>query len=107
MVQSCCAYGCSNRSGQNKGLKVYSFPKRPAERIKRWIAAVKRDNWQPNEHSRVCSAHFVTGLFLLKQTKSVTSLVSVHSVSVTKSNSHSVVKSSHPCTQENIVNYLQ
>jgi len=47
MVQSCCAYGCFNRSGQSKGLKFYSFPKRRAERRKRWIAAVKRDNWQP------------------------------------------------------------
>jgi len=64
MVQSCFAYGCSNGSGQNKGLKFYNFSKRPAERSAGWIAAVKCDNWQPNEHSRVCSAHFVTGLLI-------------------------------------------
>ena len=50
MVQSCCAFGCTNRSGEGK-----------VERRTRWIAAVRREDWQPNQHSRICSAHFVTG----------------------------------------------
>ena len=49
MVQSCCAFGCTNRSGEGK-----------VERRTRWIAAVRREDWQPNQHSRICSAHFVT-----------------------------------------------
>ena len=60
MVRSCCAFGCTNWSGEGKNLQFYSFPKRPVERS-RWIAAVGRESWQPNQHSRICSAHFVIG----------------------------------------------
>ena len=39
-----------------KKLQFSSFPKRPVERS-RWIAAVRCEGWQPNQHSRICSAH--------------------------------------------------
>ena len=47
MVQSCCAFGCTNRSGEGKKVQFYSFLKRPVERRSRWIAAVRREGWQP------------------------------------------------------------
>lgn len=61
MVISCCAFGCTNRQGK-AGIKFFRFPK-DVERRKKWIVAIKRQNWTPTEYSRVCSAHFVTGLY--------------------------------------------
>lgn len=51
---------CSNRYHKGCGLSFYRFPV-DSDRRSKWIAAVKRENWQPNEHSWVCSAHFVSG----------------------------------------------
>ena len=35
----------------------------PADQQRRamWVAAVKREGWEPTEHSWLCSAHFVSG----------------------------------------------
>ena len=51
---------CVNRYRKGCGLSFYRFPTDP-ERRTRWVAAVARKNWTPNEYSRLCSAHFVTG----------------------------------------------
>ena len=59
MVYSCCAYGCTNRYGR-VGKRFFSFPKDKKQRDK-WIAAIKRENWTPTPHSKVCSDHFVSG----------------------------------------------
>ena len=55
----CVAVGCSNRKNRER-VSFYRFPTEN-ERRQRWIAAVKRDNWLPTEHSRLCSQHFVSG----------------------------------------------
>ncbi|XP_076312763.1 uncharacterized protein LOC143226115 isoform X4 [Tachypleus tridentatus] len=34
------------------------------DRRRRWIAAVNRKNWTPTEHTRLCSKHFVSDLFM-------------------------------------------
>ena len=60
MGKSCCAVGCVNRYRKGCGLSFYRFPT-DHERRARWIAAVDRKNWMPNEYSWLCSAHFVTG----------------------------------------------
>ena len=60
MVKSCCAVGCSNRYSKSCGISFYRFPTDEAKRSK-WIAAVRRYNWEPSEHSWLCSAHFVSG----------------------------------------------
>ena len=60
MVKSCCAVGCTNRFHKDCGLSFYRFPVDP-DRRSRWLAAVKRENWQPKVSSWVCSAHFVSG----------------------------------------------
>ena len=60
MVKSCCAVGCTNRYTKDCGLRFYRFPS-DVDRRSKWLAAMKRDNWKPNEHSWVCSAHFVSG----------------------------------------------
>ena len=60
MVKNCCVVGCSNRSSKNRGTSCYRFPSGP-ERRSKWIATVKRENWEPAEHSWICSAHFING----------------------------------------------
>ena len=60
MGKSCCAIGCTNRYSKGGGLSFYRFPEEPVKRAQ-WIAAVSRKNWQPNEHTWICSAHFVGG----------------------------------------------
>lgn len=60
MVISCSAFGCSNRQGQKEGLSFYRFLANVERRLK-WIAAVKRENWQPSSTSRICSEHFISG----------------------------------------------
>lgn len=61
MPQTCVAFGCSLRSGTNELslVKFYRFHK-SLERKNRWVQAVKRRDWNPTTHSRVCSKHFVT-----------------------------------------------
>ncbi|XP_065186908.1 peroxynitrite isomerase THAP4-like [Sycon ciliatum] len=58
MVKSCCAVGCANRFAKGGGKSFYKFPTNQLRRAK-WIAALKRKNWQPNASSWVCSDHFV------------------------------------------------
>ena len=58
---SCCAFNCTNRHSKEKGIKFYRFPKDP-ERRRRWIAAIRREGWEPNDGSRICAAHFVSGM---------------------------------------------
>ncbi|XP_060770611.1 peroxynitrite isomerase THAP4-like [Neoarius graeffei] len=59
MVFACCAVGCHNRQGQRAGLSFYRFPTDPDKRAK-WIAAVKRQDWEPTEYSRLCSDHLIS-----------------------------------------------
>ena len=61
MGKSCCAVGCANRYTKGSGIHFYRFPEK-AERRARWIATVGRKNWAPNEHSWICSVHFVSGI---------------------------------------------
>ena len=60
MGKSCCAVGCSNRYSKGCGLQFYRFPRDP-ERRRQWIASVNRKNWEPTEHSWICSSHFIGG----------------------------------------------
>ena len=34
-----------------------------SDRKKAWVDAIKWVGWQPNFKSRICSAHFILGLF--------------------------------------------
>ena len=61
MPSSCCAINCTNRHSKKKGPKFYRFPKDP-ERRRRWVAAIRREGWQPNDGSRICGAHFVSSM---------------------------------------------
>ena len=50
MVNRCAVQGCNKTGG-------LGFPTAPEVNLKWWLA-VKRPEWIPSEHSKVCSAHF-------------------------------------------------
>lgn len=60
MPAHCCAYGCKNRQIPGVDLKFYRIPRDHHLRAK-WVSAIKRDDWKPTEHSRICSKHFING----------------------------------------------
>ncbi|XP_035460623.2 uncharacterized protein LOC118283071 [Scophthalmus maximus] len=60
MVHTCVVAGCRNRRTPGTGLSFYRFPRDP-DRKQRWIAAVNREGWVPNDGSRLCSTHFISG----------------------------------------------
>lgn len=60
MVKNCCVVGCHNVFKASSGIKFHRFPK-DEERRAKWIAAVRRENWTPNDNTWICSQHFVNG----------------------------------------------
>ena len=38
---------------------MYRFPTDPSRRDA-WIKAIRRENWTPSEHSRICKLHFIS-----------------------------------------------
>ncbi|XP_049906619.1 uncharacterized protein LOC126394074 isoform X2 [Epinephelus moara] len=69
MTRSCYAVNCTNR--QNDGWKLYNIPRGShpfAKRRRRlWIQAIKRADWGPEGPKggkSLCSAHFVSGMFV-------------------------------------------
>ncbi|XP_056012619.1 THAP domain-containing protein 6-like [Ostrea edulis] len=60
MPAHCCAYGCKNRQIPGADLKFFRIPRDPHLRAK-WVWVFKRDDWEPTEHSRICSKHFING----------------------------------------------
>ncbi|XP_077533318.1 uncharacterized protein LOC144145537 isoform X2 [Haemaphysalis longicornis] len=68
MPAHCVAVGCTNYFYGKPGIKYFRFPcaKFYPKKREAWIAAVRRKNedgssWTPGPHSRLCSAHFITG----------------------------------------------
>lgn len=61
-MPGCCAVGCRNRP--EDGVRVYAFPK-DKDRRKQWEVKVRRDNWEPTNHSKLCAAHFEKDQFYL------------------------------------------
>ena len=45
----------------------------------KWISAVKRKDWEPNEYTWLCSAHFISGVksYLLTTCQAFSALVQV------------------------------
>ncbi|KAJ8013080.1 hypothetical protein DPEC_G00049580 [Dallia pectoralis] len=60
MVHTCVVTGCRNRRIPGTSLSFYRFPRDP-DRKQRWISAVNRKGWLPNDGSRLCSTHFISG----------------------------------------------
>ena len=54
-MYSCCAIGCTNHQGE-PDFRFYTFPKN-AEQRNKWIAAVRRKNWEPGRWTKICSEY--------------------------------------------------
>ncbi|KAJ8308985.1 hypothetical protein KUTeg_013859, partial [Tegillarca granosa] len=63
MVKTCCVYKCNNQynaAAKVKGVSFFRFPKDQRKR-RAWIKAINRRDWLPNDHSWICSEHFIDG----------------------------------------------
>ena len=58
MVSSCVAYGCTNRSKSGSGRSFFRFSLKKPKLLAKWVQAIHRKNWSPNNYSRICSDHF-------------------------------------------------
>ena len=81
MVHTCVVAGCRNRRTPGTTLSFYRFPRDP-ERKQRWIAAVNREGWVPNDGSRLCSTHFISGMNAVQLTTAKSTTVSFLAVSI-------------------------
>lgn len=61
MGKSCCVIDCKNRFNKESDLSFYRLPKAKEKRSK-WIAAIRRNNWNPGSETWICSVHFVSGM---------------------------------------------
>ncbi len=57
---TCCVPGCYNNNKKDKEVSCHKFPKDKLVREK-WINAIKRNDFIPTNHHRVCSNHFMGG----------------------------------------------
>ena len=78
MVLTCSVVRCTNRSNTNSEGEKVSYHRflvviesqgektqeLSSKRRLAWIAALKQKGWEPSEHSRVCSDHFVSCMIL-------------------------------------------
>ena len=59
----CAAFGCNANSSKHRATHhFFQFPTDPVL-LKKWIAKIKRANFKPTKHSRLCSAHFEKNCF--------------------------------------------
>ncbi|XP_036383748.1 THAP domain-containing protein 1-like [Megalops cyprinoides] len=63
MVQSCSAYGCRNRYHKDKNISFHKFPLARPDICRKWVAAMKRNNFKPTKYSNICSQHFTKDCF--------------------------------------------
>ncbi|XP_035224594.1 THAP domain-containing protein 6-like [Stegodyphus dumicola] len=57
MVNSCVAFGCTNRRIAGSGITFHRIPKDPTLR-EAWIQAIRRKDWNPSANAFLCSEHF-------------------------------------------------
>ncbi|KAK9973148.1 hypothetical protein ABG768_023892 [Culter alburnus] len=56
-AEHCCVPLCQASSKYNKVLSFHTFPS-DAEIRRKWLVAIRRDNFTVSPHTRVCSRHF-------------------------------------------------
>ncbi|XP_065883189.1 THAP domain-containing protein 8-like [Dysidea avara] len=60
MPNTCCVLGCSSRAGRHSNKRFFRVPA-DVQRKTKWVSAINRRYWSPNEYTRLCSDHFVCG----------------------------------------------
>ncbi|XP_021351589.1 uncharacterized protein LOC110449210 [Mizuhopecten yessoensis] len=61
MVQ-CAAINCNNSSNRGQKISLFAFP-RDRKLGKLWVMKLKRGNFSPSDHSRLCERHFEEDCF--------------------------------------------
>ena len=59
----CAVATCNTRSGRDKNVGLFHFPKNPAVR-RAWIFKCQRKNYKPSKYARICEKHFVESDFV-------------------------------------------
>ena len=62
----CAVATCSTRSGRDKGVCMFRFPK-DSKLKQTWFIKCRRKNYIVNEHSRVCEKHFDDSDFVVSR----------------------------------------
>ncbi|XP_041829656.1 oocyte zinc finger protein XlCOF6-like isoform X2 [Melanotaenia boesemani] len=55
---ACCAINCTNRPSKKFLVQFFRLPLGDADRLDQWMSNIRRQNWTPNQSSRLCSEHF-------------------------------------------------
>ena len=62
MARYCTASGCNNSSLNlsigGKRISLYRCTLNDKDLLKKWLVKIKRENFEPNSNSRICSSHF-------------------------------------------------
>ncbi|KAK0153741.1 THAP domain-containing protein 1 [Merluccius polli] len=100
-MPSCSASNCSSRSG-GKGPKVslFRFPLSDGERLRRWVAGVRRQDWRPTAGASLCALHFAEDCFLQAAgkrslTPDAVPTIFTHSSTLAKTTCHAIKPSLH------------
>ena len=64
-MPQCVAFNCTNQAG--KGLAMFTFPK-DQNKSRIWTEKLKRKNFVPTAHSRLCEKHFLDSDFVISRT---------------------------------------
>nr|ACO14780.1 THAP domain-containing protein 2 [Caligus clemensi] len=59
---SCAAFGCKNQCSPKSDVSFHRFPRDPELR-QEWVRNLKKADFTPKEHSRICSEHFTPECF--------------------------------------------
>jgi len=62
----CAVETCSMRSGRDKGVCMFRFPKDPKLK-KTWVIKCRRENYVVTKHSKVCEKHFEDSDFVVSR----------------------------------------
>lgn len=57
MVYKCCVPRCNGNYDKNNGVHIFKFP-RDENLIRKWLTAIRREDYLPTRHSVVCHRHF-------------------------------------------------
>ena len=64
MVNSCCAWNCTYRYKKGSGVSMHEFPHKNPQLLQKWVKAIRREKWFPNQSSVLCSTHFSDDYFV-------------------------------------------
>ena len=59
MVNSSAVIGCTNRYVKGGKIAFHKFPLKNSDLCRKWVVALRRENFTPTQYSCICSDHFL------------------------------------------------